>query len=467
MFARDLRNPDGPLVYLERGSAERMRATTKQWLQCPVSGCRAPQLTTVGGLRRHHFRHLPNTDPDHRPDSVEHFTAKHLIARWVKSQDPDAVVRVDDIVLPSGRRPDVYVESRGYRIVYEIQYSPLTRAELKARRDDYAADGVVDVWLFGHTGPLCRLAEEVLEETEPAFQLAQPFLEILRRGQPLLWINPFEELVATAVFGWDEFDLLRLSYWTSAPKRLRCDIAPLDECRMEVPIREGFGESLYWSWFWSDRSNAPEPELSVPDFAGFVSPAGAVMLTEFGKRLVPLRRPLEEMADRIEEARREADPYRRWLAARPEFESRYGDLPDVIEANVVLDAEETWAATEHWRAVLLEEFDAVVGSQVDREWMQDVLLRRLGPKADGAKRGLGGKGRERGLDEQVVSFLYLLRDTGWVSFEAGDRYWIRPTQLVTIHGSLMRRPAGAREVADRSDSERFWDVRRGWLRRSR
>lgn len=110
LWARDLRlPPEAPLTYLEAGAAAKLRADCQAgYLVCPIPDCRSPRLSTRSGSRRDHFFHVARTGVSHVPESWLHYTAKHLVGWWLRVRYPEVAVRVDDLAVDNGQRPDVF-----------------------------------------------------------------------------------------------------------------------------------------------------------------------------------------------------------------------------------------------------------------------------------------------------------------------------------------------------------------------
>src|SRR5450756_1159892 len=152
VFARDRRlGPDAALVFLAPGQAESVRADARAGhLVCPLGDCQDNRFIVYGGTeRRHHFKHRSGAG-HHGPETIAHHTAKHLIARWLRTLDPTAQVFPDTQEVETGQRPDVLlVLDDGTRVAYEVQFAALTAPGWQARRDRYASEDIKNVWLFG------------------------------------------------------------------------------------------------------------------------------------------------------------------------------------------------------------------------------------------------------------------------------------------------------------------------------
>lgn len=232
LFALDTLSPDEDLVFIDEGQAEQLRAAAKSGqLVCPVAGCPSPGFTTVGGSRRHHFRHLTKGARSHGGESFAHHTAKHLIGRWARTKYPEAMVSVDNERVESRQLPDVLITMEdGTRYAIEVQYSPMTASAWSERHRGYVDHGIYDVWILGHTG--ANLVRSRREENRGNPNPGPLHAAIHRAGLPLLWINPFKGLVGAGLLGLHDAE--RLATTDSGPFRGRLDLAvePLEHLRL-------------------------------------------------------------------------------------------------------------------------------------------------------------------------------------------------------------------------------------------
>jgi len=188
------RSNDVGVYRLEDGAANAARAFVKAELLCPVPSCPSPALTTVSRHKhRDHFKHLQGNF-GHAAESYFHVEAKAQIAAWVRGRYPTATVVLEQ---PSNakmeRIADVMVTmASGERIAIEIQYSKLPHEQWRERHLSYRAQGIRDVWLFGHIGDQIRVERDRVEIGETQEIAAEA-------GCPILWFNPLTLLVGTAV----------------------------------------------------------------------------------------------------------------------------------------------------------------------------------------------------------------------------------------------------------------------------
>jgi hypothetical protein len=73
-----------------------------------------------------------------------------------------------------------------------VQYSPITPDAWTARHESYRRQGIVDVWLFGHSSHHLRQAEDGRLIPVPVHHT------VVETGMPLLFINPTTEVLGIA-----------------------------------------------------------------------------------------------------------------------------------------------------------------------------------------------------------------------------------------------------------------------------
>lgn len=191
----------GELYVLPDGEAGQRRAWAKAQLRCMFDDCPSPELTTVSrATKRDGFTHFRGGG-GHAPESLNHRQGKAVLAAWLRRQLGDAAVAVEQAVdTQRSRVADVMATlPSGARVAFEVQYAALSVEEWRARHDSYASQGVVDVWLWGHTrlraprspweARQCRL-DDVQEAAREA-------------GVPVFFLNPETEEVAIAVTEWE------------------------------------------------------------------------------------------------------------------------------------------------------------------------------------------------------------------------------------------------------------------------
>ena len=193
-FVFAARRDGGLLFELPDGEADGVRVWAKANLMCPIVGCREPTITTVnrGEWGRDGFRHQAS-DVEHRPERWFHMEGKRVMAAWARTLYPKANV-VEE--LPSNaqreRIADVMVTlPNGLRAALEVQYSPLSIEAWQERHDSYVRQGILDVWVFGHTGEQLKLIGGGART-----RLSGLHEHVVRNRVPLLWLNPISSMVA-------------------------------------------------------------------------------------------------------------------------------------------------------------------------------------------------------------------------------------------------------------------------------
>jgi hypothetical protein len=104
-----------------------------------------------GGYRRRHFAHPPGLKPHggHGPETVWHVDGKLLLQRWARRQPDVASAQIEWATNDRSRRADVQVVLLdGTVLAIELQSRRLTDGEWLERHRDYAAQDIVDVWLW-------------------------------------------------------------------------------------------------------------------------------------------------------------------------------------------------------------------------------------------------------------------------------------------------------------------------------
>lgn len=194
LFARYRSGKPG-LYELKDGAAVAVRVFAKTELFCPIPECPTPEINTVNRKKhRQGFRHMVKSTA-HAPESLFHVEGKAQIAKWVRANYPDAEVVEEQA---SSRRreriADVMVTlADGQRIAIEIQYASLRPDDWQARHDSYVAQGIRDVWLFGHQG-----AQLKATTSKDQVKLNPTHEAVAAAGMPILWFNPEKLLVAYA-----------------------------------------------------------------------------------------------------------------------------------------------------------------------------------------------------------------------------------------------------------------------------
>lgn len=131
------------------------------------------------------YKHLATNATEHRPESLFHLEGKAQIARWIRARYLSAEVAEERRTDADGSRvADVLaIFDDGRRVAIEIQYAPLTPEKWTERHESYRAQGITDVWLFGHVG-------SQLSGRNGTVRLNPTHYAVLEAELPLLWFNP-------------------------------------------------------------------------------------------------------------------------------------------------------------------------------------------------------------------------------------------------------------------------------------
>lgn len=196
----------GTLVELLDGTATVRRAVTRATLTCPVMDCSTPAITTVSRVRaRDGYKHFATNAAEHKPESLFHLEGKAQIARWLRARHPGAEVVEELRTDAAGTRvADVLATfNDGRRVAIEIQYAPLAPEKWTERHESYRAQGIVDLWLFGHVGGQ-------LHGRNGMVRLNPTHHAVLEAGLPLLWFNPLQLQIGRVT----NSKSVRLENWT-------------------------------------------------------------------------------------------------------------------------------------------------------------------------------------------------------------------------------------------------------------
>lgn len=425
LWARDLRRSlDAPLVFIRVGEAGALRPECREGrLICPLPDCEAPRITTRAGSKRDHFAHL--SGGGHGPETLHHYTAKAVIGSWVRERHPEATVTVDMRTVESGRLPDVLVEfDRRRRFAFEIQYAGLTEAEWGRRHADYQRDGIVDIWLFGHTRRFLRPAHsDAFDKPEGRFTLG-PLLETVDRVTGgIFWIDPdARQLVVRRRYSGAGHDS-----WAKNRIRPTVEIARVDLplCRLEA--------DHLWTPIEIDELAAKQ----IRD----------ERVRQARRQEAEDRRREREELRREREARARAKAVRAsarqaWSRYREKVVTSYGRVPQILfkphssERGILLEP-------THWHALLVGSFvNRRIGKLFTSEEAAEFFSSRrlLAPGADAG--------------DVVEDYLYVLRRYGFVEFAARGPFIESPILVLADCRQLpAEKEAYRRRVAIRNRSE--------------
>lgn len=184
---------DGGMWFLEEDTAKEHRPFVNDRIVCPVPGCAAKLTTHHRTNKRDGLVHYSGTG-GHSKESVFHSQGCALIENWLRKKYPKSKAQREEYTNEAGeRRADVLLTApTGQRVAFEVQYSALTPDAWRARHDSYRAQGIVDVWLFGHTGAQLKFDSDGRLKANPTHDA------VIASGSALMFINPIEEKIGIA-----------------------------------------------------------------------------------------------------------------------------------------------------------------------------------------------------------------------------------------------------------------------------
>lgn len=187
------RKSDGELVLLPDGAADEWRQYANNELECPIYGCDDPCLTTVARtVARQGSRHRAGAG-SHRPENLFRLQSKATLARWLESHCPTSTITVEpENHTGIAHTADVMVVASDgvHRMAFEIQYARLSPERWTERHERFLADGIVDVWMFGHAG-----AQAFVVRDGGDVRLTATRRSVVEAGLPLMWFNPFDSSI--------------------------------------------------------------------------------------------------------------------------------------------------------------------------------------------------------------------------------------------------------------------------------
>jgi len=358
VFARHRDDPSAPLFHIDYdGATKVVKALTREHLECFMPDCADRRLKAVHrSTKRDGFSHMPGSG-GHAPESLFHHQSKALIASWVKQDWPDVRVDVELATETRDRIADVMLTwVDGARVAVEIQYSAITVDAWMERHLSYRAQGIVDVWFFGHTGKHMRTSNVGQVSLAPVHEA------VVTAGLPLLWINPITAQIGTVCS--DRRAIALPAYgWERHTYNDGWDVRSLP-----VPIRSKKGD------FYLNALNhcRPTPEgISVPTWVQFAANAVQLDKVDAARALVNadiMRRAAEEEQAKRERSKRNVETKLRRRAVAQQRQSEQeaewlahpmrasvlaangGQIPSFLDVKPAVNG--VYAHHQHWQSWL-------------------------------------------------------------------------------------------------------------------
>lgn len=287
----------GELYYLEDNTAHSLREWTRAKLRCPFHDCPKPDLKAVARSgRRDGFSHLPGAHK-HAPESIHHLQGKAVIAAWLRRLLGDDAVEVEAAIDTQRTRvADVLSKlPDGTRVAFEIQYASISDQEWRERHASYADQGILDIWLWGHT----RLGR-ARRSAPTTFKLSQAQLAALDAGQPVLFLNPETKEVAIAYSDWDGQPSTPIGSFVEV------EVVPLHHCSVDSNgLRSGWLDLMRQTAERRTQQLDEEAKATRELHVGVATMMAAHLERRIAQRDAALR-ALQERARRSSEQRREA-----------------------------------------------------------------------------------------------------------------------------------------------------------------
>jgi len=189
------------LWYLEDDTATESRAFVNESIVCPVPGCAAKLTTAHRTKKRDGLQHF-SRGGGHSRESIFHSQGCALIEDWLRRSYPRSKAQREEYTSEKGeRRADVLLTGPDNdRVAFEVQYSSITPDAWQRRHDSYRQQGIVDVWLFGHTPNQLKIGPDGIVHANPTHEA------VVRSGQALMFLNPDLGVVGAAVGVGHPFD---------------------------------------------------------------------------------------------------------------------------------------------------------------------------------------------------------------------------------------------------------------------
>jgi hypothetical protein len=144
--------PADRLVVAEETPLEQLLLWSRdQQLHCP--SCRG-NVHVRGGPGKQtqlHFAHQRGECAwSTEGESVRHMRGKMVLAQWLRTLFPEAVVTLEERLTSANRIADIFVvHADNTRQAIEFQCAPLELEEWQRRHAAYRADNIIDTWIIG------------------------------------------------------------------------------------------------------------------------------------------------------------------------------------------------------------------------------------------------------------------------------------------------------------------------------
>lgn len=144
--------PDGQAIIAEETPLEQLLTWShEQQLYCP--NCRGIVHVRGGPSKRMqlHFAHQRGECAwSTEGESVRHMRGKLVLAQWLRTQFPSAIVSLEERLPGPNRIADVFIlHPDGRRQAVEFQCAPLELEEWQMRHAAYRAGEIIDTWIIG------------------------------------------------------------------------------------------------------------------------------------------------------------------------------------------------------------------------------------------------------------------------------------------------------------------------------
>jgi hypothetical protein len=145
--------PEGrPVVAEEVPLAQLQHWSREHLLYCP--NCRGVVHVRGGPEKRTqlHFAHQKGECAwSTEAESVRHVSGKLVLAQWLRTHFPEAVVTLEERLPEPNRIADIFVvHADGSRWAIEFQCAPLEIEQWQHRHDAYRRAGILDIWIVGN-----------------------------------------------------------------------------------------------------------------------------------------------------------------------------------------------------------------------------------------------------------------------------------------------------------------------------